>query len=90
MYLYLVWYLKEYKIQLEKGGHERVELSEHECLKYLSSQTNIFHNLCSPEQKNLVSSLWPKENIKKHRISVLKLVPKVHKHKGTISEVSFA
>ena len=83
------WYLKEYKIQLEKGGHERVELSEHDCLKYLSSQINIFHNLCSPEQKKLVDSLWPKENIKKHRIGVLKLVPKVHKLKGTISEVSW-
>lgn len=70
------WYEKEYLSQINKGGHELVILSEDECLAQLSNKIREFKSNCSPAQKKLLDSLWPKAFVK-HRLGVMKLVPKV-------------
>ena len=74
------WYAKEYQIQITKGGHEFVDWTETKCLAHLSNKITDFKNNVSPVQRKLLDSLWPKKKIMKHRIGVMKLVPKVSKH----------
>jgi hypothetical protein len=70
------WYKKEYLSQISKGGHELVDLTEEECLARLSNKIREFKVGCSLVQRKLLDSLWPKKVVK-HRLGVMKLVPKV-------------
>ena len=72
------WYEKEYQSQISKGGHEFVNMTEGECLAYLSKQIDDFKKGCSQDQLKILTSLWPKSVIKKPRLGVMKLVPKVN------------
>ena len=71
------WYIKEYKTQLEKGGHEKIIMTEEKCLATLLKKISEFRNNCSKVQDTILVKLWPKQRVDRHRIGVLKLVPKV-------------
>ena len=74
------WYIKEYNSQLEKGGHEKVNISEEKCVAILLNKITDFKNNCSKVQNSILIKHWPKNKEDKHRIGVLKLVPKVNFH----------
>ena len=74
------WYIKEYNSQLEKGGHEKVNISEEKCVAMLLNKISDFKNNCSKVQNSILIKHWPKNKEDKHRIGVLKLVPKVNFH----------
>ena len=71
-----VWFEKEYNSQIIKGGHEKVELSEFQCLRLLESKIRDFRSILSQNQQMILRNHWPKNTLV-HRIGVLKLVPKV-------------
>ena len=83
------WYFQEYMSQISKGGHQKIEIGEQECIRMLCNEIDNFKESCSSLQSNLVKSLWPKEPFKNHRIGVMKLIPKVHKLKGKITPDSW-
>ena len=83
------WYAKEYQNQVIKGGHEPIEMTEESCIQYLISQIRSFRKQCSNDQQKILNNLWPKTTVTKHRIGVMKLVPKVHKLKGTLHKDSW-
>ena len=70
------WYAKEYKSQIEKGGHEKIDMSEDSCLAMLQKKILVFQKR-NEKQTKILSKYWPKEKPSKFRIGVLKLVPKV-------------
>ena len=70
------WYAKEYQTQIEKGGYEKIDMSENLCLAKLHKKILNFQKR-SLNQTRILSKYWPKERPTKFRIGVLKLVPKV-------------
>ena len=82
------WFAKEYETQVVKGGHESVDLTEDECLAMLLKKIRTFQAECSDVQLKLLRQFLPRP-VEKPRLGVLKLVPKVHKIKGSISVESW-
>ena len=70
------WYEKEYKSQIIKGGHEKMNISELQCIKILSGKIEEFRSTLSRNQRMILKQYWPPVS-KTYRIGVLKLVPKV-------------
>ena len=71
------WYAKEYHTQIEKGGHEKVEMSENQCIATLNKIINDFKENCTKNQAKILKKFWPRQKPTTYRIGVLKLVPKV-------------
>ena len=82
------WFIDEYHRQQIKGGFENVNLDEKECIAKLDYCIDKFREACNAEQKQMIKKFWPKAT-KNKRIGTLKLVPKVHKLKGEINELSW-
>ena len=80
-----VWFEKEYNSQIVKGGREKVEISESQCLRLLESRIRGFRSNLSQNQQKILKNHWPRIAMV-HRIGVLKLVPKVRKIKIIIME----
>ena len=70
------WYEKEYNSQIIKGGQEKMNISEFQCIKILNTKIEEFRNTLSRSQRLVFKHHWPLAS-KSHRIGVLKLVPKV-------------
>ena len=71
------WYAKEYQAQISKGGYEKIDLLEEQCLKILNMKIHKFQKKHSGKNSKILARLWPRNNPTKNRIGVLKLVPKV-------------
>ena len=82
------WYSKEYKAQIQKGGHVPIQKTEQECLALLQRAIREFKNSCNAEQTRILTSLWPKAP-RKYKIGIMKLIPKVHKLSGPITSESW-
>ena len=82
------WYSKEYKAQIQKGGHILINKTEPECLALLYRAIQEFKESCNAEQTRLLNTNWPREP-RNHRIGIMKLVPKVHKLSGIITSESW-
>ena len=72
------WFIKQYEVQVLKGGHELIKMTEDQCLAMLLKKISEFRNNCSANQKKFLVKHWPKKSVDKPRIGVLKLVPKVY------------
>ena len=82
------WYLKQYEEQILKGGHELQTMSEAQCVSLLLRKIRDFKKNCSASELKILSTWWPKIPVKKPRIGVMKLVPKVHKLSGPATSSS--
>ena len=71
------WYMKEYEVHIQKGGHEAVHISENQCLAMLNKVVEDFKNNCTPTQRKILIQHWPKTADASQKIGVLKLLPKV-------------
>ena len=75
------WYEKEYRNQVVKGGHEKINMTEFHCIAVLQKKILNFRSQCSNVQLKILSEYWPRNKIATYKIGVLKLVPKVKIHK---------
>ena len=83
------WYAKEYQAQISKGGYEKIDLLEEQCLKVLNIKIHGFQKKHSGKNSKILAKFWPRKKHTKNRIGVLKLVPKVIILKNNISQVIF-
>ena len=79
----------KYQVQLEKGKHELMKLSEDQCLAKLHKSITDFRTCCSDNQRKILQQYWSKGTTDKQRIGVLKLVLKVHKLQQPIHSESW-
>ena len=70
------WYMKEYQVQVERGGYQLVNMTEEECIRMLKFKIEDFKSKCTPPQLKIINS-HKTDSVKNHRIGVLKLLPKV-------------
>ena len=72
------WFIKQYVVQAQKGGHIQTGFSNTECVSLLLKNISMFRaDLNSQERLHLKQ--YFKSGGKQHRIGVLKLIPKIHK-----------
>ena len=82
------WFIEEYQRQQIKGGFETIEITEKQCLANLELYISKFWDLCSNEQRAILKPVWPKNKGAK-KIGIMKILPKVHKLKDEITNVSW-
>ena len=84
----LQWYVKQYKHQALIGGHLDTKMSEQVCLKLMLENIRKMRENFSPTERIVLKTYFKKCN-PSYRVGCLKLVPKIHKIKGSINSKSW-
>ena len=63
-----LWYKKEYKSQIQKGGHELQDMSESHCVRLLERRISDFRNGLTEYQASALKGKWPKNVPNKPRV----------------------
>ena len=79
------WYITQYQHQAEIGSHVLLEISEQACLLIMQNNIKTFRSSLNVTERTFLSSYFVKCN-PNFRVGCLKLVPKIHKIKGTVTQ----
>jgi hypothetical protein len=72
------WYIKQYQVQSQKGGHVLMNMSADQCINFLKNAIQTFRSGLTLEEKSFLQAFYVNSN-PNYRVGVLKLVPKIHK-----------
>ena len=72
------WYVQQYEVQSQKGGHVATNMSSDQCINFLKDVIQEFRTGLTPEERELLKTYYSKSN-PNYRVGVLKLIPKIHK-----------
>ena len=79
------WYIDQYKVQSQKGGHIQTNMSNDQCLALLRTAIQTFRRSLEDSERQLLGAVYSKPH-PKVAIGVLRLVPKIHKVKTLNTE----
>ena len=65
-----LWYEKQYKEQIIKGGYELQDMDECSCLKMLQIRISDYKRNLPSDQFKILNKYWPKKSIRNPRIGV--------------------